>query len=74
MEEFLATLNAEIGCRDVSTSGFALYSDDPIEKGLCYYLRPDEKASENPTFCRIKLVPLTKKQMYVLQTHRHLSE
>lgn len=34
VEEFIHTLNAEAGIRDMSQSGFALYSDDPIEKNL----------------------------------------
>ncbi|XP_058805864.1 uncharacterized protein CG43867 isoform X3 [Phymastichus coffea] len=38
IEEFLATLNQEIGCRDVHQSGFSLFSDDPIEKNLEHYI------------------------------------
>ncbi|KAJ8688183.1 hypothetical protein QAD02_023978 [Eretmocerus hayati] len=38
IEEFLATLNQEIGCRDSSQSGFTLFSDDPIEKDLEHFI------------------------------------
>lgn len=43
VEEFLVTLNQEIGCRDVSQSGFALFSDDPIEKDEEHWLEPKAK-------------------------------
>ncbi|XP_032788772.1 pleckstrin homology domain-containing family H member 2 isoform X2 [Daphnia magna] len=43
VEEFLVTLNREIGCRDVSQSGFALFSDDPIEKDEEHWLEPKAK-------------------------------
>lgn len=43
VEEFLVTLNHEIGCRDVSQSGFALFSDDPIEKDEEHWLEPKTK-------------------------------
>ncbi len=43
VEEFLVTLNREIGCRDVSQSGFALFSDDPIEKDEEHWLEPKTK-------------------------------
>ncbi|KAJ8869629.1 hypothetical protein PR048_028622 [Dryococelus australis] len=38
IEEFLSTLNQEIGCRDVAHSGFTLFSDDPIEKDLEHFI------------------------------------
>ncbi|KOC70571.1 Uncharacterized protein WH47_03587 [Habropoda laboriosa] len=38
IEEFLNTLNQEIGCRDVHQSGFTLFSDDPIEKELEHFI------------------------------------
>ncbi|XP_029175584.1 uncharacterized protein CG43867 isoform X2 [Nylanderia fulva] len=38
IEEFLTTLNQEIGCRDVHQSGFTLFSDDPIEKDLEHFI------------------------------------
>ena len=43
VEEFMVTLNQEIGCRDVSQSGFALFSDDPIEKEEEHWLEPRSK-------------------------------
>ncbi|KAK3853635.1 hypothetical protein Pcinc_039837 [Petrolisthes cinctipes] len=43
IEEFLASLNQEIGCRDVQQSGFALFSDDPIEKDLEHCLNRNAK-------------------------------
>ncbi|XP_046382604.1 uncharacterized protein CG43867 isoform X5 [Ischnura elegans] len=43
IEEFLTTLNQEIGCRDVSHSGFTLFSDDPIEKDLEHFIDPQAK-------------------------------
>ena len=43
VQEFLVTLNQEIGCRDVSQSGFALFSDDPIEKEEEHWLEPRAK-------------------------------
>ncbi|KAG5682451.1 hypothetical protein PVAND_011802 [Polypedilum vanderplanki] len=42
IEEFHSTLTQEIGCRD-SNNGFALFSDDPIEKDLEHYLDPQAK-------------------------------
>ena len=45
VEEFLVTLNQEIGCRDVSQSGFALFSDDPIEKDEEHWLEPKAKVT-----------------------------
>lgn len=46
VEEFLVTLNREIGCRDVSQSGFALFSDDPIEKDEEHWLEPKAKVQQ----------------------------
>lgn len=43
VEEFLVTLNQEITCRDVSSTGFALFSDDPIEKDVEHWLEPKSK-------------------------------
>ena len=45
VQEFIVTLNHEIGCRDVSASGFALFSDDPIEKDVEHWLEPTSKVS-----------------------------
>ncbi|XP_068226467.1 pleckstrin homology domain-containing family H member 1-like [Palaemon carinicauda] len=43
IDEFLTSLNQEIGCRDVHQSGFALFSDDPIEKDLEHCLNHNAK-------------------------------
>jgi hypothetical protein len=43
IEEFMSTLNQEIGCRESSSSGFTLFSDDPIEKDLEHYVDPQAK-------------------------------
>ncbi|XP_011879403.1 PREDICTED: uncharacterized protein CG43867 isoform X1 [Vollenhovia emeryi] len=43
IEEFLNTLNQEIGCRDIHQSGFTLFSDDPIEKELEHFIDPEAK-------------------------------
>ena len=43
IEEFVSTLNAELGCREAAVSGFTLFSDDPIEKDLEHYLEPGAK-------------------------------
>jgi hypothetical protein len=42
IEEFHSTLVQDIGCR-ANASGFALFSDDPIEKDLEHYLDPQAK-------------------------------
>lgn len=47
IEEFLNTLNQEIGCRDVHQSGFTLFSDDPIEKDLEHFIDPEAKVRGN---------------------------
>jgi len=47
IEEFLNTLNQEIGCRDVHQSGFTLFSDDPIEKDLEHFIDLEAKVREN---------------------------
>lgn len=39
----MSTLNQEIGCRESSSSGFTLFSDDPIEKDLEHYIDPQAK-------------------------------
>ena len=41
--EFVQTLNQEIGCRDVSQSGMALYSDDPFQPEQRHLLLTDAK-------------------------------
>lgn len=43
VEEFLTTLSTELGCREAGASGFALFSDDPIEKDLEHHIKPDKK-------------------------------
>ncbi|XP_076065828.1 uncharacterized protein CG43867 isoform X3 [Oratosquilla oratoria] len=43
IDEFLTSLNQEICCRDAHLSGFALFSDDPIEKDLEHCLNPNAK-------------------------------
>ncbi|XP_037873213.1 uncharacterized protein CG43867 isoform X6 [Bombyx mori] len=43
VEEFLHTLSTELGCRESAASGFALFSDDPIEKDLEHHIKPDKK-------------------------------
>lgn len=47
VEEFIGTLNAEAGMRDTSQSGFALYSDDPIDKGIEHCLNLSTKKPES---------------------------
>ncbi|XP_054722183.1 uncharacterized protein CG43867-like [Uloborus diversus] len=41
--EFTQTVNREVGIRDCEYSGFALFSDDPIEKNLEHCLFKDAK-------------------------------
>ncbi len=48
--EFSADLCADLGFRAAAESGFALYSDDPIEKGVEHALHPDDKVEED-TLC-----------------------
>jgi len=43
VDEFLLSLCHEIGCREPSLSGFALFEDDPFEKELEHFLKPEEK-------------------------------
>ncbi|CAB0015723.1 unnamed protein product, partial [Nesidiocoris tenuis] len=43
IEEFMSTLNQEISCRESASSGFTLFSDDPIEKDLEHYIDPQAK-------------------------------
>lgn len=49
IDEFLISLNQEIGCRDVHQSGFALFSDDPIEKDLEHCLNHNAKVCMDNT-------------------------
>lgn len=46
--EFVQTLNQEIGCRDVSQSGLALYSDDPFQPDQRHLLQPEAKVGAAP--------------------------
>ena len=46
--EFVQTLNQEIGCRDVSQSGMALYSDDPFQPEQRHLLQKDAKVRHGP--------------------------
>lgn len=50
IEEFLNTLNQEIGCRDVHQSGFTLFSDDPIEKDLEHFIDLQAKVCTSGEF------------------------
>jgi hypothetical protein len=43
VDEFLLSLCHEIGCREPNHSGFALFEDDPFEKDLEHFLKPEEK-------------------------------
>lgn len=43
VKEFLKTLTQDTGCRDFTSSGFTLFSDDPIEKDLVHYIDPQTK-------------------------------
>ncbi|XP_076358962.1 uncharacterized protein CG43867-like [Tachypleus tridentatus] len=43
VEEFVQTINAESGIRDCIQSGFALFSDNPIDKSLEHCLQNSEK-------------------------------
>ncbi|CAM1311332.1 PLEKHH2 (predicted) [Pycnogonum litorale] len=43
VEEFTQMLNIEIGMRDTSISGFALYSDDPFDFSAEHLLKPNLK-------------------------------
>ncbi|XP_022255009.1 uncharacterized protein CG43867-like [Limulus polyphemus] len=43
VEEFIQTINAESGIRDCVQSGFALFTDDPIDKSLEYCLQNSAK-------------------------------
>ncbi|KAH9416603.1 Pleckstrin y domaincontaining H member 2 [Dermatophagoides pteronyssinus] len=44
--EFIRQINSESGIRDNIYSGFALYSDDPIEKDVEHLLDPSEKLAD----------------------------
>lgn len=41
--EFMSQLNQDIGCRPGEQSGFAIYSDDPIDTDVDHALHLDEK-------------------------------
>lgn len=41
--EFAADLTRDLGARPAGESGFALYSDDPLEAGAEHALHPDDK-------------------------------
>lgn len=45
IEEFQATLSQEIACRD-NNNGFAMFSDDPIERDLEHFLDPQAKVCD----------------------------
>ncbi|KFM60753.1 hypothetical protein X975_17894, partial [Stegodyphus mimosarum] len=46
VEEFSQTVNRELGIRDCEYSGFALFSDDPIEKDLEHCLLKEAKVCD----------------------------
>ncbi|KAH9379563.1 hypothetical protein HPB48_016416 [Haemaphysalis longicornis] len=46
VDEFIGTLTQEAGLRDPSQSGFALYSDDPIDKGVHHCLSLSTQRSD----------------------------
>ncbi|XP_053315691.1 pleckstrin homology domain-containing family H member 2 [Spea bombifrons] len=46
VEEFLCTLNQDIGMRHPANSGFALFSDDPSGKDFEHYLQGDIKVCD----------------------------
>ena len=43
MAEFNAELCRLMGTRSFDQSGFAIHSDDPLEKDLCHALNMDDK-------------------------------
>ncbi len=45
--EFAAALCSDLGFRPPRDSGFALYSDDPIESGVEHALHPDDKVGRH---------------------------
>lgn len=45
VEEFIQTVNEEAGIRDSTHSGFALFSDDPIDKTLEHCLQNTAKVN-----------------------------
>lgn len=53
IQEFMKTVNEEVGIRDCEYSGFALFSDDPIEKDLEHCLLKEAKV------CFVKTIPFT---------------
>jgi hypothetical protein len=46
VEELLASLVQEIGCRDVAQSGYTLSSDDPIDRDLEHYVSHSAKVCD----------------------------
>ncbi|XP_059087273.1 uncharacterized protein CG43867-like isoform X9 [Tigriopus californicus] len=44
--EFMSQLNQDIGCRPGEQSGFAIYSDDPIDTDVDHALHLDEKVCD----------------------------
>uniref|UniRef100_T1J612 PH domain-containing protein n=1 Tax=Strigamia maritima TaxID=126957 RepID=T1J612_STRMM len=46
VEEFIQTLNQEIAVRDTLLSGFALFSDDPIDSNIEHYLKSNVKLAD----------------------------
>lgn len=55
ISEFIEQLNRDIGFRATDHSGFAIYSDDPIDKELDHALHPDDKVSINVMKLKFKL-------------------
>lgn len=45
VEEFVNTLNQRAGMRKPQISGFALFTDDPLEKDLEHSLQPSAKVT-----------------------------
>jgi hypothetical protein len=43
MDEFTLTLTSLIGCRPPDQSGFAIFSDDPIDSGVDHSLAGSDK-------------------------------
>ena len=45
MDEFTISLTSLIGCRSPDLSGFAIFSDDPIEAGVDHSLAGSDKVN-----------------------------
>jgi hypothetical protein len=45
MDEFTVTLTSLISCRPPDQSGFAIFSDDPIDAGVDHSLAGSDKVS-----------------------------